>query len=82
MFSIDKIGHFMMYFIVEFFLYLPLRGNSKQFKVGSILVILFSLSVEFIQHYYVLNRHGEFMDFVANTVGLVFAHWLITRRKN
>ena len=74
----DKGIHFIFYAIFAFLLYFPLRVNTKRaftFVTTSILVLLvgFSLGavVELIQHYFIVGRFGEYLDIVANTIGLL-----------
>ncbi len=74
----DKGIHFIFYAIFAFLLYFPLRVNTKRsftFVTTSLLVLLvgFTLGavVELIQHYFIIGRFGEYLDIVANTIGLL-----------
>ena len=74
----DKGIHFIFYAIFAFLLYFPLRVNTKRsftFVTTSVLVLLvgFTLGavVELIQHYFIIGRFGEYLDIVANTIGLL-----------
>jgi VanZ family protein len=74
----DKGIHFIFYAIFAFLLYFPLRVNTKRsFTLvnTSIIVLLvgFTLGavVELIQHYFIVGRFGEYLDIVANTIGLL-----------
>ncbi len=74
----DKGIHFIFYAIFAFLLYFPLRVNTKRsftFVTTSVLVLLVGLAlgavVELIQHYFIIGRFGEYLDIVANTIGLL-----------
>lgn len=74
----DKGIHFIFYAIFAFLLYFPLRVNTKRsftFVTTSLLVLLvgFTLGavVELIQHYFIIGRFGEYLDILANTIGLL-----------
>ena len=74
----DKGIHFIFYAIFAILLYFPLRLNTTRaytFVTISILVLLvgFALGavVELIQHYFIVGRFGEYLDIVANTIGLL-----------
>tara|TARA_B110000196_G_scaffold284167_1_gene266526 strand:+ start:502 stop:879 length:378 start_codon:yes stop_codon:yes gene_type:complete len=74
----DKGIHFIFYAIFAILLYFPLRINTTRaytFVTTSILVLLvgFALGavVELIQHYFIVGRFGEYLDIVANTIGLL-----------
>ena len=74
----DKGIHFIFYAIFAFLLYFPLRVNTKRsftFVTTSVLVLLVGLTlvavVELIQHYFIIGRFGEYLDIVANTIGLL-----------
>ncbi|MCB0803022.1 MAG: VanZ family protein [Bacteroidetes bacterium] len=76
----DKIAHIGMYFILELLLILPLKENLTRFKIATLFVVLFSLSTELIQEFFIKNRTGEFGDFIANLIGLSIAYLLIRKR--
>jgi VanZ family protein len=74
----DKGIHFIFYAIFAFLLYFPLRVNTKRsftFVTTSVLVLLVGLAlgavVELIQHYFIIGRFGEYLDILANTIGLL-----------
>ena len=71
-----------MYFILEVMFLIPLRGNSQGVQLATILAVVFSISTEFIQHYFIVNRYGEVMDFVANLSGIVVGYTFLKKRIN
>lgn len=62
-----------MYGILGLFIHLPLQNKERQWRVFIGLAIVFAAATEFIQHFFVTNRSGEFGDFIANCIGLSFA---------
>jgi VanZ family protein len=74
----DKGIHFAFYAILALLIALPLRTNTKTAYsfvsvFVAVLVIGFSLGavIELVQHYYITGRFGEYLDLLANTIGLV-----------
>ena len=76
----DKWIHFIFYAIFSFLLFLSSLSNTKRsnsivnrwtyvFIIGAIVGVL----VEIIQHSIISGRQGEWMDIVANCLGLFFA---------
>jgi VanZ family protein len=70
--------HFAFYAILALLIALPLRTNTKTAYsfvsvFVAVLVIGFSLGavIELVQHYYITGRFGEYLDLLANTIGLV-----------
>lgn len=76
-FSADKVAHIGMYFTLEMLFLIPLSYNSKGFKYVTIFAVVFSLLTELIQHFFILNRQGEFADFLANLLGILIAYILL-----
>jgi VanZ family protein len=76
----DKLGHFFMYFLLELLFLYALDFKKKGVFIWSLLVIVFSAITELIQHFFIINRYGEWADFFANTVGIIIAY-LVIRRK-
>lgn len=79
-FSADKVGHIVMYFVLELLFLIPLNWNTRAFRWATISAIVFSLTTEFVQHFFVENRFGELADFIANLIGIA-ACWLILSKK-
>lgn len=73
----DKYIHYCMYFI--FTLILLFEINSKNFKIKFILLKLTFLAIflsgiiEIMQEYLTDHRSGEWMDFLANSLGSLTA---------
>ena len=75
----DKLAHFGMYFILEFLLLYAIGFKKKQLVLVSSFAVFFSAITELIQHFLVLNRHGEIADFAANSFGIFFAYVIIRK---
>lgn len=74
----DKGIHFLFYTIFAFLLALPFRINTKRAYscvTTSVIVLLIGSSIgvllELAQHFFVLGRFGEYLDALANTIGLI-----------
>lgn len=72
----DKFVHFTFYFIAcilgMFFIRELTKGGMKFRKALFLMVfsmIFFGAIIEVIQHVFTLNRTGDFMDALANSVG-------------
>lgn len=78
---IDKVAHICMYFGMSAMLWLEfLRAHRRRFSplwhvwMGAFFCpVLFSGCVELLQEYCTTYRGGEWLDFVANTTGVVLA---------
>ena len=73
-FSADKIGHFGMYFILGYLINRAAYPNYRIFNLVIITAILFAISTELIQNYFVENRQGEVFDFMANFIGILVVY--------
>jgi hypothetical protein len=76
----DKLIHFLFYAIFAVLLYMPIRINTKRansFVLTSVFVFLtgFFLGsiIELVQHFVIDGRFGEYLDLLANTLGIVTA---------
>ena len=74
----DKGIHFAFYTILAILLYFPLRINTKRsfsFVTTNVLVLVFGFIIgsviELVQHHLIVGRFGEYLDLLANTVGLL-----------
>ncbi len=80
----DKLVHGLIYFCLSFLIYFGfIRYNfSIVVSTGTLWAILIACTivgvlVEIIQHYWVINRNGDWQDFVANTLGSLLSVLLI-----
>lgn len=78
--NFDKLVHFCMYFGFSGMVWLEyLRSHRNKFSIrktliGAVLLpILFSGSVELGQAYLTADRSGDWMDFAANSAGVISA---------
>ncbi|MBW6481616.1 MAG: VanZ family protein [Vicingaceae bacterium] len=89
----DKLVHLIIYAILSF---LSMLGFSMQPKslllsknlqyVSSVLFsVLAGGLIELLQHYVFINRYGDWLDFIANSLGAlagVVGFWLISKKLN
>lgn len=78
-FSADKLAHIMMYFILVCLINFA-SLNLRNWHIGLLFAVLFSMLTELIQHYFVVNRFGEFADFFANFIGISIGYFIFKRR--
>lgn len=74
---IDKLFHFLLYFIFSIILYFDLRRNAKRSKNNySIYLFMFfipfvwGMIMELIQYYLITYREGSIADIIANISGI------------
>jgi VanZ family protein len=69
----DKGIHFLMYFFFHLLLYLFFETRKKKvphsMQYSFIIAVLVGGTLELVQYYFVPNRFGEWLDFVANSIG-------------
>ena len=75
----DKLGHFFMYFLLELLFLYALNFKKKGVFTWSLLAIVFSGITELIQHFFIVNRYGEWADFIANAIGIIIAYLIVRR---
>ncbi len=69
---LDKYIHFLMFFVLAFFLEgLCLHVRRKKLNFYAI-AIVYAFLIELIQLLYVAGRNGDWKDFLADVLGLVF----------
>lgn len=78
--NLDKLIHLCMYMGLSGIIWIEyLRNHSKSFNLkrilvgGALLPILFSGLIEIIQENCTTNRSGEWLDFAANSTGVLLA---------
>jgi VanZ family protein len=85
--SWDKLHHFLAYAILMLFsgLFLKtlLKNRLKGWSIGFVFTISFGLLMEIGQATLATNRHADWKDFIANSLGagLIFALALLKRNK-
>jgi hypothetical protein len=74
---VDKLLHFLLYFIFSLILYFDLRRNTKTLNNSfSIYLFMFfipffwGMIMELIQYYLITNREGSIADIIANISGI------------
>lgn len=80
----DKIVHFIFYAILVGLLSFGYvkgeRFNLSKLLFSAYWSVLFGGLIELIQHYLVKGRSGEWEDFLANTIGILFSSYIIYRK--
>ncbi|MBE6287335.1 MAG: hypothetical protein E7099_03990 [Mediterranea massiliensis] len=84
---LDKLMHICMYFGMSGMLWIEFYRAHRQERppmihawMGACLSpILFSGAIELLQQYATTHRGGDWMDFVANTFGVLLATWMARR---
>ena len=70
---VDKLAHFLMFFFtMMWFMYI-----TKKWLVAGVSLILFSLILEWIQMNYIINRSFEWLDWIADGVGIVLCFLIL-----
>lgn len=88
--GIDKLAHFCMYAGLSGVLWIEFLFNHKKGLVnmrhaitGAVICpILLGAIIEFMQEYFTKHRQGDYLDFMANTCGVLMATciaWYIFR---
>jgi VanZ family protein len=85
-FSFDKLGHSIIFFILYVLILAPLqkdgRHNFRQHLTATILTIAFAGLTEILQDHVFINRNGEVMDFLADSLGAVLGYFFISLVEN
>jgi len=74
----DKLVHVGMYAVLSFLLFLPLSKQflniEKRFRIRLIIIlggVSFGGLMEILQENIFINRSGDWIDFIANTIGSI-----------
>jgi len=89
----DKLVHLIIYAILSFLSIMGFSKQSKSFLLSKNLQyfssILFSVFaggvIELLQQYVFINRYGDWLDFIANSIGSVigvFGFYFISKKLN
>ncbi len=76
----DKIVHFLMYFaltIVAVYDFKKSRNVLNIFVQCAIFPFLLGGTMEVLQHFFTVHRSGDWLDLLANTVGIATAYLLM-----
>jgi VanZ family protein len=86
---VDKLVHFILFGIFPVlwsYYFIQRRGktNSNQLIIlFCVISILFGISLEYVQHYFVVNRDFDVVDIIADSLGaIVFGIVLILVERN
>lgn len=79
----DKIVHFIMFFTLAF-LVKSLESQAtisrKNYYVLVVACVVYGLLTEIIQHYLIVSRSGDIVDFISDVIGIsvslsIFRYW-------
>lgn len=79
--SLDKLFHLGVYAVLVVLFAFPVKPFSRAFYWSIGFTVLFGLGVEFIQHFFILNRSGDVFDVLANLFGVALGVLLLKRLK-
>ncbi|MBT8182751.1 MAG: VanZ family protein [Eudoraea sp.] len=81
---LDKVVHFLFYFVAAILGILLIRERTKgklnlsrSVLITVLIVIIYGIVIEVIQNTFTLNRSGELYDVLANSLGAFFGAGLI-----
>ncbi|WP_353078293.1 VanZ family protein [Flavobacterium sp.] len=76
--NIDKIIHFVFYFVFVFLWIMSLKHISlRYFLIVLFIALLLGISIEFLQEKYTKNRAFDWYDIVANALGAITSFILV-----
>ena len=75
---LDKVAHFMFYFVFALLLFrlmycYKFTSLTVNLLVAAIVPIVYSGGIEMFQEYLTTTREADFLDFLMNIMGAVFA---------
>ena len=77
--NLDKVAHLILYTLLSLFWTVGLKRQNVNLvlrKNAYAIVIFFGfilgLALEIIQHFFVMSRHFEALDLIANGIGCIF----------
>ncbi|MGE0089869.1 MAG: VanZ family protein [Bacteroidales bacterium] len=74
--NLDKIIHFMMYFILVLSMFSSYLKDKKYITnpiklIVIVMAIAYGLTLEGVQYYFTVDRSAEIADMIANTIGCI-----------
>ena len=85
-YHIDKLVHITMFGGLTYLFSLPylnsgfsLAKKRKNFIIIAVLFIAWGLGVEFIQKYYAYHRSFDLFDWLADSIGVMIAYFLLQK---
>lgn len=76
----DKVGHFVFYALFSLILIKTFTLEievQNSILLGACVAFIYGVLIEFTQHFFTLNRDGNFLDVFANGLGILFLVTLI-----
>ena len=84
LFSLDKAAHAAFYFILYFLWARVFIKNRKENSIYIILLlscIAYGILLELFQSYILTHRHGDWVDALANGLGVIAGFYYFRRKK-
>ncbi|MBD1396533.1 VanZ family protein [Pontibacter sp. JH31] len=76
LFSFDSFAHAFLFAVLTYLMIVGLKKQYtfprvKHFAIRTSLVVstLFGVSIELMQHFFILGRQGDIIDVLSNTIG-------------
>ena len=76
--SLDKFVHAFVFFILQLLLcygFYKQKNKLKRFPIliSSIITFTYGIGTEIVQAVFSLNRKGDYLDVIANSIGIIIA---------
>ncbi len=76
--SLDKFVHTFVFFILQLLLcygFYKQKNKLKRFPIliSSIITFTYGIGTEIVQAVFSLNRKGDYLDVIANSIGIIIA---------
>lgn len=79
---LDKLLHIAFIFLLVYLFYFPLRKNEKNWLlILCVFGIVYGVSIEFIQKYWVKGRSFELADIACDLAGCAAAYFVGSRQR-
>ena len=70
---VDKLAHFLMFFFtMMWFMYI-----TRKWLVAAVSLLLLALMLEWIQMNYIINRSFDWLDWIADGIGIVLCFLIL-----
>ncbi len=88
-FHLDKLGHFILFFVLVIFFSVPIlksaltdKLKSRTILVFAVAAVIWGISTEFIQGYFIPGRDFSLLDWAADVAGVLVGYFLLQSIKS
>lgn len=74
----DKVEHAVAFFGLMLLGWAGWPNRTLRLALG---LVAYGLLIELCQHFFTVNRFGEALDWLADSVGVALAWWLVSRQR-